>query len=83
MLMLIVLFGFERVARSRRGARGFSAFLAAAGLCAFSIHTVFIMMGHQEFRTPASVSVLLAILAVSIAQLVVVARPAVDDRTGR
>jgi hypothetical protein len=74
LLLLIVLYGFDRVARLAPGMKIFSYLLAGAGIFAFAIHTIFIATGHPEFRTPVSLGVLVATLLVSIGQIVVTAR---------
>jgi hypothetical protein len=73
-LLLVVFYGFSRVARLQRGAKGFSYLLAGTGLFAFVIHMVFIGMGHPSFRTPVSIGLLIAILLVSIFQIIIVSR---------
>lgn len=73
-LLLVVFYGCGRVARSERGTKGFSYILAAAGLLTFVIHMGFFASGHPSFRTPVSVGLLIAILLVSIFQIVVVTK---------
>ena len=73
-LLLVVFFGCVQVARSGQGAKGFSYILATAGLLTFGIHMAFIASGHPSFRTPVSLGLLIAILLVSIFQIVVATR---------
>lgn len=46
----------------------FSAAAALVGVFTFSIHAFFLLKGREEFRTPASISILVIILAASIVQ---------------
>ena len=71
---IVVLYGYDRVAQWRRGARGFSFMLAGAGLLAFVIHMVLIASGHPAFRNPTSLGVLVATFCVSVTQLVLALR---------
>jgi len=73
-LALVVLFGLRQVVLWQRGAKAFSLVLAAAGVFAFVIHTTFIALGHPEFRTPVSLTILAATLLVSLAQAAVTIR---------
>lgn len=52
-LLWIVIFGFSRVVVWAPSARWFSFALAAAGIFALSIHTIFLLLGHNEFRAPS------------------------------
>ena len=45
----------------------FSAVVAGAGLFAFTIHTVFLLRGRDEFRSAVSIGILVLTLAVSLA----------------
>lgn len=71
-LVMVVLYGFSRVVRWSDGSFGFSVFLAIAGIFAFTIHMFFIAIGHPEFRSPTSVTLLSSALLISVAQLVVI-----------
>ncbi|MDH3276269.1 MAG: hypothetical protein OEM99_17200 [Gammaproteobacteria bacterium] len=71
-LLWIVIFGFSRVVVWAPSARWFSFALAAAGIFAFSIHTIFLLLGHNEFRAPISIGLLGLILLVSLSQVAVV-----------
>jgi len=73
-LLGLVLYGFWCVVLARAGARPFSIVLAGIGIGAFALHMTLIMMGHPEFRQPASLAVLAGVAIASIAQLVVALR---------
>ena len=73
-LIAVFLIGMEKVVRGERGAKAFSYLLAACGIFAFTIHTVFIMLGNPEFRLPISIAILVLILIVSVLQIVEVYR---------
>lgn len=73
-LITVFLIGMEKVVKGERGAKAFSYLLAACGIFAFIIHTVFIILGNPEFRLPVSITILALILIVSISQIVAVYR---------
>lgn len=73
-LLLVVLYGFRRVARWEPGARGFSYLLAGAGIFAFAVHMAFIALGDPAFQAPVSVALLVGTLVVSVAQAVATRR---------
>lgn len=73
-LVFVVLLGLKQVVTWQRGAKGFSLLLAGAGLFAFSIHSFFIYKGHPEFQLPVSMGLLVASLALSLAQIAVLLR---------
>lgn len=62
------LLGFVYVAQKTAAGLVFSAAVAAVGVFTFSIHTFFLAKGRKEFRTPASIAILIIILASSIVQ---------------
>jgi hypothetical protein len=68
-LLSLVLYGLVLVALGTHWGLFFSLVLGIAGLCAFSIHTLFILRGHAEFRKPVSLGILLGTLVLSAAQL--------------
>jgi hypothetical protein len=74
LLLLAFLFGLVQVVQRARYARAFSYLLAGAGLFAFTVHTAFLLLDYPQFRSPASVGLLAAILVVSIAQIVAIRR---------
>lgn len=72
-LIWVLIFGFSRVVVWSRGARLFSYVLSGAGIFAFLIHMIFIVLGYSQFLAPVSIGLLIAILIVSVAQVLVVA----------
>jgi len=70
-LLLFILYGLILI--SKRSALGlfFSFILCFGGIFAFVIHTYFLRKGRGEFNTPISKWLLVAILFVSIIQLMV------------
>ena len=73
-LLAIFFYGLIQVAQSARYAKAFSYLLAGVGLFAFAIHMAFLVLDYPQFRSPVSVALLFAILAVSIAQIAAVRR---------
>jgi hypothetical protein len=73
-LFLLVLWGFDEVVRGRRRGLWFSLILAVSGIFALSVHGLLLLRGGTEFRTRASVLLLISVGAVSIAQLVATLR---------
>ena len=70
-LLLFVLYGLILVFRHSFSGLVFSCILCFGGIFAFTIHTYFLKKGRNEFNKPMSKFILLAMLIVSIAQLVV------------
>ena len=70
-LVFVVLYGLVLVWEGATAGLVISLLLAASGLFAFTIHTVFIARGHHQFKTAMSLFVLLATLLASLAQAVV------------
>ena len=70
-LLLFVLYGLVLVARHAGSGLIFSLILCCGGLFAFAIHTYFLKKERDEFNTPMSQFILMAILVVSIVQLFV------------
>ena len=73
-LLAIFFYGLIQVAQSAHYAKAFSYLLAGVGLFAFAIHMAFLLLEYPQFRSPVSVALLFAILAVSIAQIAAVRR---------
>ena len=73
-LIAVFLIAMEKVVKGERGAKTFSYLLAACGIFAFIIHTIFIILGNPEFRLPGSITILALILIVSILQIIAVYR---------
>ncbi len=72
-LVLVVLWGFERLLASARAGLWTSLLLSLAGLGGAAIHSAFLLAGHPEFRHPVSLGVLAATAVVSLPQLVLTA----------
>lgn len=72
LLLLVFFYGLVQVTQWTRYARAFSYLLAGAGLFAFTVHMAFLLLGYPQFQSPVSVGLLAGILAVSIAQIIVV-----------
>ena len=69
-LLLLFLFGFEKVVKWEKGTMFFSWLLALTGIFAFVIHSYFILNGHPEFNSFISYAILLLSFITSIVQLV-------------
>ena len=69
-LLFVILWGLILVSRHSSWGLVFSLLLCLGGLFAFAIHTYFLRKGRAEFSKPISKFILVAILAVSIVQLV-------------
>jgi hypothetical protein len=67
-LLLAGLAGFGLLVDGRAGGHVFALLVAGGGLFAFGIHAFFLSRGDERFRTPASVALLVAMLAVSPVQ---------------
>jgi len=72
LLLLILTYGLVQVVHWSRYAKAFSYTLAAAGLFAFAVHAAFLAFDFPQFRSPVSIGLLAAILAVSVAQIAAV-----------
>ena len=68
LLVALVLYGYQAVIRGSRGAITYSWVLAAAGLFAAIIHTVWLVGGDRAFRLPVSLALLTASGILSMAQ---------------
>ena len=64
-----ILFGLVAITQWYIVGLVFSFILCAGGLFAFTIHTYFLKTGKEEFNSPISITILIAILVVSITQL--------------
>lgn len=65
-----ILFGLIAITQWYIVGLVFSFILCAGGLFAFTIHTYFLKKGKEEFNSPISIAILIAILVVSIIQLI-------------
>jgi len=70
-LLLFILWGLILLSRHSSWGFVFSFILCFAGIFAFTVHTYFLRKGRAEFSKPISKFILVAILLVSIVQLVV------------
>jgi len=70
-LILVFMYGFEKVVRWDSGASLFSYLLAFVGMFAFCIHMIFIIAGNPEFASAVSMAILILTFVTSIAQIVV------------
>jgi ABC-type transport system involved in cytochrome c biogenesis permease subunit len=69
-LLLLFMFGLEKVVVWKNGAAVFSYLLAFSGIFAFVIHSYFILSGNPEFTSVISFGILLLTFVTSIAQIV-------------
>ena len=67
-LVFLVLWGLVQLQQNTPAGYVLSIILAAVGIFAFIIHMVFLAKGNREFKTPLSIALLIAMLAVSIVQ---------------
>ena len=70
-LLFAIIFGVTTIEKWPIVGIVFSFILSAGGLFAFTIHTIFIKKGREEFTTKISITILVATLLVSIAQVTV------------
>ena len=70
-LTFLILYGLILVFQRSWSGLIFSLLLGLGGLFAFIIHLVFIKKGRSEFRTPISLSILVATLVTSLVQMVI------------
>ena len=73
-LFLLVLWGFDEIVCGRRRGLWFSLILAGSGIFALTVHGLLLLRGGTEFRTPASILLLISVGAVSLAQFVATVR---------
>jgi len=69
-----VLAGFKQLLLGARIGHLCSLFVAGAGVLTVALHSVLILAGHPEFTLPASLTVFLLMLIVSLAQGAVTVR---------
>jgi hypothetical protein len=67
-ILPLVLYGLVLVSRGTFAGLILSLILSLAGVFAFSIHSYFIRRGRDEFKSPISLAILVATLAVSLVQ---------------
>jgi len=69
-LLFLVMYGLVLVFEHAFAGLIFSLILSLAGMFAFGIHMSSIKRGRDEFRTPISLSILVALLIVSLCQAI-------------
>jgi len=67
-LVFLVLYGLILVFQQTFSGLIFSLILSISGLFAFTIHTVFIKKGRNEFKVPVSLFLLISTLIISLIQ---------------
>jgi hypothetical protein len=67
-LVFLVLYGLILVFQQTFSGLIFSLVLSIGGLFAFTIHTIYIKKGRNEFKVPVSIFLLISILIVSLIQ---------------
>ena len=67
-LVFLVLYGLILVFQQTFSGLIFSLVLSIGGLFAFTIHTIYIKKGRNEFKVPVSIFLLIAMLIVSLIQ---------------
>jgi hypothetical protein len=75
-LVPAALEGFRRLLLGLRGAQVFALALGLAAIGAFAIHLCFLALGHDEFRKPLSIVLLVALAVAGAAQLALTLAPA-------
>ena len=70
-IVFLVLYGLILVFQQTFAGLMFSLALSFVGLFAFTIHTVFIKKGRNEFKVPVSIFLLISTLLVSLIQAVI------------
>ncbi|HHP7245643.1 MAG TPA: DUF6713 family protein [Elainellaceae cyanobacterium] len=69
-LVMVILFGQQRLTQGRAGGLVFSGLLAALGLLAISLHSYFLLQGDDAFRLPVSLGLIASTGLLSLAQAV-------------
>lgn len=70
-VLFLALYGLVLVFQRTFTGLMLSLILSLAGVFAFSIHIAFIRQGRDEFKSPISLSILVAILVVSLVQVAI------------
>lgn len=68
-LLWVFLYGFRELVAGRPAGWGFALAAGVTGVVTFLIHSFFLWRGEPQFRLPASLAVLVAILLCSLVQL--------------
>jgi len=67
-LVFLILWGLIRVFQHSFAGLVISLILSLCGIFAFTVHTIFIKKGRNEFNVPVSLFLLIATLSVSLVQ---------------
>ncbi len=68
LLLLVFLEGLVELVLERRRGLWFSVGLSAVGVFAFGIHSIFLALGHPEFKLPVSLGILVTTFTLSLIQ---------------
>jgi hypothetical protein len=68
-LLGLIFYGLVLVVNRSTAGLYFSLGLGLSGILAFVIHSIFLKKGYQEFRTPLSLTILVAGLVASLVQI--------------
>jgi hypothetical protein len=69
-LVMLMLFGQQRLIQGYADGLGFSWLLVAGGIIAVSLHSYFLLQGDDAFRLPVSLGLLAATFLLSLAQAI-------------
>lgn len=69
-LIILILFGQQRLAQGYADGFVFSGLLVAGGIVAVSLHSYFLLQGDDAFRLPVSLGLLIATFLLSLAQAI-------------
>ena len=69
-LLAVLLYGLVLIRETVISGLISSLIISLVGIFAFFIHSYFIKKGHHEFKTPISIFILIAILIISVIQLI-------------
>ena len=70
-LIFIILYGLVLVYQQSFAGLIFSLLLCLGGLFAFTIHTIFLKKGRDEFKAPISIFTLIATFIISLGQVII------------
>jgi Family of unknown function (DUF6713) len=68
-VLFIFLYGLVLIGQGTMAGLIISLLLSITGIGAFFIHNYFFSKGHQQFKTPMSIGILISTLCVSLVQL--------------
>ncbi len=69
-LIMLILFGHQRLVQGRTAGYVFSWLLVAGGMIAAGIHSYFLLQGDDAFRLPVSLGLLITTFLLSLAQAI-------------